>query len=76
MGETLLPTTTGLVLVVCGQSERTVAMWTAGSNFTHIIADRKSQSHRLVTHGIYRSVPLRLAWRGVCQNACKALHTL
>lgn len=62
MGATPLPTTTGLMLVVCGQSIRTVAMWTAGSNFTHIIADRKSQTHKLVTHGIYRSVTLH--WHG------------
>lgn len=43
----------GLVLVVAGQSVRTLAMLTAADNFTHIVADSKAPNHQLVTHGIY-----------------------
>ncbi|ETO20461.1 protein-S-isoprenylcysteine O-methyltransferase [Reticulomyxa filosa] len=44
----------GLVLVCAGQVTRSVAMYTAGNNFTHLIATEKQTNHRLVTHGIYK----------------------
>jgi protein-S-isoprenylcysteine O-methyltransferase len=43
----------GLALVLAGQCVRTLAMLTAGSNFTHVVADSKAPAHQLVTHGIY-----------------------
>lgn len=42
-----------LALAVFGQACRTVAMFTAGSNFAHQIEEHKRQDHRLVTWGIY-----------------------
>ena len=42
-----------LVLVATMQTLRTVAMHTAASNFTHQIAEQKTDSHQLVTHGVY-----------------------
>jgi len=44
----------GLVLVLVGQACRSGAMWTAGSNFNHVIATKKEKEHQLVTHGLYR----------------------
>lgn len=44
----------GLVLTLGGQAVRSLAMWTAGSNFTHLIAMQKTDEHRLVTDGIYK----------------------
>ncbi len=44
----------GLALVLLGQVGRTVAMATCGEYFAHIIMTRRSNEHRLVTHGIYR----------------------
>jgi len=56
-----LPNTVGLCLLAfsfglafCGWALRTVALFTAGSNFTHMVAYRKAASHQLVTHGVYR----------------------
>ncbi|KAI8894424.1 Isoprenylcysteine carboxyl methyltransferase family-domain-containing protein [Globomyces pollinis-pini] len=43
----------GLFMVVSGQIMRSTAMITAQSNFTHLVADSKRESHQLVTHGIY-----------------------
>jgi protein-S-isoprenylcysteine O-methyltransferase len=43
----------GLLLLVLGQVVRTVAMATCGEYFAHIIMTKKSNSHRLITHGIY-----------------------
>lgn len=43
----------GLALVSGGQCLRTTAMWTAGSHFTHLVAEAKRQGHDLVTHGVY-----------------------
>ncbi|KAJ3045886.1 hypothetical protein HDV00_006152 [Rhizophlyctis rosea] len=43
----------GLLIVLLAQFLRTAAMVTAGSNFSHIIADEKEHSHQLVTTGIY-----------------------
>ncbi|ORX95912.1 protein-S-isoprenylcysteine O-methyltransferase [Basidiobolus meristosporus CBS 931.73] len=43
----------GIVLVLCGQLARTLAMHTAKHNFTHQVASFKEKEHVLVTHGIY-----------------------
>ena len=43
----------GLMLVVFGEALRKVAMFTAGSNFTHQVQVIKRQDHRLVTTGVY-----------------------
>lgn len=43
----------GLVMVLCGEGLRKAAMLTAGSNFNHIVQNEKSQSHVLVTSGVY-----------------------
>ncbi|KAK1801776.1 hypothetical protein P4O66_022422 [Electrophorus voltai] len=43
----------GLVMVLCGEGLRKSAMLTAGSNFNHIVQNEKSQSHVLVTSGVY-----------------------
>lgn len=44
----------GLIIVGVGQFVRTLAMFTAASNFTHLVAEYKTPNHKLVTHGIYR----------------------
>ncbi|KAJ3266924.1 hypothetical protein HDU77_008269 [Chytriomyces hyalinus] len=44
----------GAVLVLFFQFLRSLAMLTAGANFTHLISFRKERSHVLVTDGIYR----------------------
>ncbi|TDZ36278.1 Protein-S-isoprenylcysteine O-methyltransferase [Colletotrichum spinosum] len=43
----------GLLLVVTGQSVRSLAMVTAGESFNHTIQHYKAESHVLVTTGIY-----------------------
>ena len=43
----------GLVLVVLGEALRKVAMFTAGSNFTHQVQAVKHPNHTLVTTGVY-----------------------
>ncbi|KAL7978573.1 hypothetical protein Chor_005555 [Crotalus horridus] len=43
----------GLLMVVLGDCLRKAAMLTAGSNFNHIVQNEKSESHRLVTRGVY-----------------------
>ena len=43
----------GLCLVVLGQLIRTVGMWTAGANFTHLVAEQKRSDHSLVQTGLY-----------------------
>jgi protein-S-isoprenylcysteine O-methyltransferase len=43
----------GLALIIIGQTVRSVAMISAGTNFNHIVQHTKSQSHQLVTTGIY-----------------------
>lgn len=48
----LLGVATSLTLV--GQAMRTAALFTARSNFTHLVAYRKEASHRLVQEGVYR----------------------
>jgi protein-S-isoprenylcysteine O-methyltransferase len=43
----------GLSLLVIGQSIRALAMLTAGTNFSHFVRRHKSNTHKLVTNGIY-----------------------
>lgn len=43
----------GLLMVIFGQIVRSMAEFTAGSNFTHLVAVQKKNEHRLITHGIY-----------------------
>lgn len=43
----------GGVLAFGGWGLRTAALFTAQSNFTHIVACHKESSHRLVTQGVY-----------------------
>lgn len=44
----------GLLVVIAGQAIRTLAMYTAGSNFHHIVQTKQANSHQLVTDGIYK----------------------
>jgi len=46
----------GFLIAVAGQSLRTIAMMTAGSNFSHYIASEKKPNHTLVKHGVYSVV--------------------
>ena len=43
----------GALMVVFGESLRKIAMFTAGSNFTHVVQYRKRDTHKLVTSGVY-----------------------
>ena len=43
----------GLFLCIFGESMRKLAMITAGSNFNHVIQNRREEGHVLVTHGVY-----------------------
>ncbi|KAK6087900.1 isoprenylcysteine carboxyl methyltransferase [Seiridium cupressi] len=43
----------GFLLVVVGQFVRATAMMQLGTNFNHIVQDRKRTGHELVTSGIY-----------------------
>lgn len=45
---------TGVVVVLLSQALRSSAMIRASTNFSHSIAWHKSESHRLVTTGVYR----------------------
>jgi len=44
----------GLALIIIGQLVRSLAMITCAESFNHLIQHTKKQSHKLVTHGIYR----------------------
>ncbi|CAE8636079.1 unnamed protein product [Polarella glacialis] len=44
----------GSILSFSGWACRTAALFTAQSNFTHLLAWQKEPSHRLVTAGVYR----------------------
>ncbi|EAL70431.1 prenylcysteine methyltransferase [Dictyostelium discoideum AX4] len=44
----------GAICMVFGQIVRSVAMDTAGSNFTHLVQEEKRDDHVLVTNGIYQ----------------------
>lgn len=43
----------GLLMAITGEIIRKLAMFTAGKNFTHLIAIERAPNHRLVTNGIY-----------------------
>ncbi|KAL5115371.1 farnesyl cysteine-carboxyl methyltransferase [Pleosporales sp. CAS-2024a] len=43
----------GAVLVVLGQTVRSIAMAQAGTNFNHKVQSRKNHGHELVTTGLY-----------------------
>lgn len=43
----------GLILVIVGQTVRSIAMKQAGTNFNHIVATEHKESHILVTQGMY-----------------------
>jgi protein-S-isoprenylcysteine O-methyltransferase len=43
----------GLLFIVAGQLIRTMAMWTCGEHFSHIIMVEKTISHKLITTGVY-----------------------
>ncbi|XP_025062159.1 protein-S-isoprenylcysteine O-methyltransferase isoform X3 [Alligator sinensis] len=45
--------TIGLLMVIFGECLRKAAMLTAGSNFNHIVQNEKSDTHTLVTSGVY-----------------------
>lgn len=45
--------TVGLLMVIVGDCLRKAAMLTAGSNFNHIVQNEKSDTHTLVTSGVY-----------------------
>lgn len=44
----------GLLVVVAGQTCRTIAMYTAGESFNHYVQRERVEKHKLVTWGIYR----------------------
>jgi len=44
----------GLALILIGQLVRSLAMITCAESFNHVIQHTKKQSHKLVTHGVYR----------------------
>lgn len=43
----------GLALCTIGELLRKAAIWTARDNFTHLVQQEKTQTHLLVTHGVY-----------------------
>lgn len=43
----------GLILCIGGEVLRKLAIFTAGSNFDHIIQTERSEDHKLVTSGVY-----------------------
>jgi protein-S-isoprenylcysteine O-methyltransferase len=43
----------GITMVIIGECLRKVAMFTSGSNFSHVILYKKAENHQLVTHGVY-----------------------
>ena len=44
----------GVILMVIGHIFRIGGMFTAKSNFTHLIAFKKEEKHKLVTDGLYK----------------------
>ncbi|CAL9735803.1 protein-S-isoprenylcysteine O-methyltransferase [Monosporozyma servazzii] len=45
--------TLGLTLLIVGQLVRSLAMYTAGKSFSHIVKVEKENDHKLVTNGVY-----------------------
>jgi protein-S-isoprenylcysteine O-methyltransferase len=58
----------GCLLVIMGQAFRAAAMWTAKSNFSHLIMEKRESSHQLVQHGVYRYLrhPSYFGWFWWC----------
>ncbi|KAI9826364.1 MAG: hypothetical protein M1832_000281 [Thelocarpon impressellum] len=52
-GSQTLLTAVGILLIVVGQTTRSLAMAQAGPNFNHTVQTKRRDEHRLVTHGIY-----------------------
>ncbi len=46
----------GIIVVLCGQALRSLAMIHASTNFSHAVAFEKRNDHQLVTDGIYAFV--------------------
>lgn len=44
----------GVVLCIIGEVIRKLAMFTARTNFNHIVQSVREEGHMLVTHGIYQ----------------------
>lgn len=44
----------GLIICICGEIVRKLAMFTARDNFNHLVQMEKSETHKLVTNGVYR----------------------
>jgi len=76
----------GLTLIVLGQTVRTVAMWQCGEHFSHLIMEKKTAKHELVTKGLY-SIFRHPAYFGffywsigtqclLCNPICVVLYTL
>lgn len=72
---------TGLLMVVFGECLRKAAMFTAGSNFNHVVQNEKSETHTLVTSGVYAWFrhPSYVGWfywsigtQVWCQNQCQS----
>jgi len=54
----------GFLLCFGGQTIRTLAMYTAGTNFHHQIREEKEKGHKLVTFGVYQYLrhPAYFGW--------------
>ena len=52
----LILTPSGLMLALCGEAMRKMAMFTARESFSHIVQTVRHDDHVLVTSGIYRFV--------------------
>lgn len=44
----------GVLICICGEIVRKLAIITANTSFNHIVQYHKSEDHVLVTHGVYR----------------------
>ncbi|KAH7914220.1 Isoprenylcysteine carboxyl methyltransferase family-domain-containing protein [Hygrophoropsis aurantiaca] len=53
VGQSFTPNINSIVVVLVGQALRSIAMIHASSNFSHAVAFRKRDAHKLVTDGIY-----------------------
>jgi protein-S-isoprenylcysteine O-methyltransferase len=47
-------TTLGLMVVLCGQMLRSLAMYQAGPSFTHLVESEKKPRHILIKWGVYK----------------------
>ncbi|XP_050536494.1 protein-S-isoprenylcysteine O-methyltransferase isoform X2 [Daktulosphaira vitifoliae] len=54
----------GIILCIFGETLRKTAIWTARDNFTHLVQNEKTQTHKLITHGVYSWVrhPSYVGW--------------